>query len=400
MNAGVAAADRRQQVRDAARSWLKAGAIDAAALAEIERRFADDCVRVGPVFRILLFVFTTLAVCAAWGMFALPLASLQQSAALPTLAGLAGGALFVATDYLQISRRRRQGGIEAATSLLALVGLGTALLWALDHRGDIPMRSLPAYGLVVAAVLCAGAAWRWGYPVYAGIATAALILSTAWLPYGRLLWIVLPLAAAPLLARGAESPRLPPAHRGSCAVALVTSLVALYAAVHVTSWRDQWIEELGERRNFTGAIGEWDGSPLFWCAAAATALLPVALLVLGVRRRRMPLLVAGAVTAVVALVTVRTYVHVLPLWAMVTLGGVLLLAVALGLQRYLETGPGDERGGFTAAPLFGSAARERLLEAGAAALAFAPAPAAPPGGDGGFSGQGGRSGGGGATGEF
>ncbi len=67
------------------------------------------------------------------------------------------------------------------------------------------------------------------------------------------------------------------------------------------------------------------------------------------------------------MVTLRFYVHVAPFWVVLTVSGVASLAVALILRRYLGSGPGGERHGFTAEPLYESMARTHVLEMGMAA---------------------------------
>jgi uncharacterized membrane protein YgcG len=128
--------------------------------------------------------------------------------------------------------------------------------------------------------------------------------------------------------------------------------------------------------------------------------MPIALLALGVRRRRLPLLFAGAVTAAASLVTLRRYVHLLPVWAALCLGGALLIALVLALWRYLESGPDQERAGFIAVPLLGDRGRQALFEAAATVMTFQPPAHAAPPAEPQFTGGGGRSGGAGASGEF
>ncbi|HVT59540.1 MAG TPA: hypothetical protein VHR45_14200 [Thermoanaerobaculia bacterium] len=391
MSRGFLQADRAAAVRGAARGWRRAGLIDEAALAAVEGLFPDDRVRVGPAFRALLFGFTLLAVYAGVGFVAL--VGRVRGGGLALLGLIAGGALAALTEHQIGTLRRRQGGTEAATSLAAAGCLLGALTWGLPPHLDW-REGFAAISLAAAALL-GTAAWRWGYPLYAGAGAAALLLAAAPLPAGRLLWIALPLAAAPLLVRLSEAPRLPPADRDSCTAALIVALAALYTAVNLRSWEEQLIEAAFGR----GGEPRPHGGLAWWAAAAATALVPAVLVALGLRRRRYPLLVAGAGSGVASLVTLRYYVHFAPLWVVLTLSGLLLAALALVLARYLESGPGGERHGITAAPLFADPARGRFLEAGAAALTLAPAARSlseePT-----FSGGGGRSGGGGASGEF
>ena len=239
-------ADRAAAVRAAARSWQRAGIIDAAALAAVENGFPDDRVRVGPVFRALLFVFTVVGVSGALGFVAAGIGGVGgRGATLAVLSLVAGVTLLALTEFQVGALRRRQGGIEAATSLMAIALLLGAAAWFLYEAGHLGRAlSVPAL-CVLAAGLTGGAAWRWGYPLYAAVGTAAALAALAHLPAGRILWIVLPLAAAPALLRLSVSPRLPPAHRSSAMAVLLVALAGLYLAVHVGSWDRRIVERIG-----------------------------------------------------------------------------------------------------------------------------------------------------------
>ncbi|HXO27465.1 MAG TPA: hypothetical protein VOA80_08995 [Thermoanaerobaculia bacterium] len=396
-------ADRAAAVRAAARSWRRAGVIDDAALAAVESAFPDDRVRAGPVFRVLLFLFTVVGVCGVLGFLAMGLGGHEQ--ALGGLAAVAGVALLALTELQVGSLRRRQGGTEAATSLLGIGLLLAAAAWLLlEARSMDAAASVPAL-CALAAALAGGAAWRWGYPLYAALGTAAALVALAHLPAGRAVWIALALAAAPALLRLSESPRLPPAHRSSAMAVLLVALGGLYLAVHVGSWDERIVERIGGR-DPGPAPPAWlpsplspHGSVLWWLAMAATALVPVLVLAAGLRRRRLPLLLAGTVAAVASLATFQHYLRLEPAWLVLTGGGALWIAVVLGLWRYLDSGPAGERGGFTAAPLLTDARRQAALEVGVAVLTLQPEARAA-GDEHPFEGGGGRSGGAGATGEF
>lgn len=391
-------ADRAAAVRAAARSWHRAALVDDAALAAVESGFPDDRVRVGPVFRVLLFLFTMVAVGGVLGFLAVGLGGHEQ--ALAVLAAVAGAALLALTDFQVGALRRRQGGTEAATSLMGIgLLLGAAAWFLLSARsmdGAAGVSALCALG----AALAGAAAWRWGYPLYAALGTAAALVTLAHLPAGRAAWIALPLAAAPALLRLAESPRLPPAHRSSAMAVLVVALCGLYLAVHVGSWDERIVERIGGRDDGPAAwLSPPQASLLWWLAMAATALVPVLVLAAALRRRRLPLLVAGTVAAVASLATFQHYLRREPPWLVLTGAGVLWIAVALALWRYLDSGPAGERGGFTAAPLLTDPRRQAALEVGAAVLTLQPEARAA-GDEPRFEGGGGRSGGAGATGEY
>lgn len=396
MRPEAALADRAAAVREAARAWQCAGAIDEAARAAIEARFPDDRERVGPVFRVLLFLFTLLAVNGGYGLVGLVIGSGHNGGdTMAVFALLTGGAMTALTELQTGRLRRRQGGTEAGTSLLAVGFLAAALGWVLFTGADLPFRDALSLFCLASAGLLAAAAWRWGYPLYAAAAAAALLTAVARFPFGRLLWVVLPLAAAPFLLRLRESPRLPPAHRASWTAVLLVALTGLYLAVHLGSWDDQTIEQIGKIR----LVSTPESDLLWWAAVAGTALVPAAFLAAGLRRRSYPLLLLGLVTGVASLVTLRFYVHLAPLWVVLLASGAVLATGVALLRRYLESGPEGERHGYTAAPLFEDAARLRLLEAAAAVVTLTPEARSlrdePR-----FKGGGGEFGGGGASGQF
>lgn len=240
-------ADRDAAVRGAAADWQRAGVIDEATRQAIAATVPDDRVRVGPVFRVLLFLFTLVAVGAGFAFVAmlLDVIGLHFDSLFAGFALVTGIVLALATDFQIVRGRRVEGGTEAATSLLAIGYLMAAAAWLAFETMNLDFRDgLPALCLT-AAVLAAAAAWRWGYPLYAGTAAAALLIALARLPFGRLLWIALALAAAPLLLRLGGSPRLPPSHRASWTLVLSVALAGLYAAVHLGSWEAQLVERLG-----------------------------------------------------------------------------------------------------------------------------------------------------------
>lgn len=397
MNADAARADRNAAVRKAARAWKEAGAIGEDSLKAVEAAYPDDRSRVGPVFRVLLFLFTLLSAAGGFGfVMALFNGVIRNTEVFGPLLLVFGGTSAIATDMLITFLRRRQGGIEAALSLVAVGCLTGFAAWVLFDPLKLDEQAALTGLYVFAALLLAAAAWRWGYPIYAGASAAALLGAVAAVPGGRLAWIALPLAVAPWLGRLADSERLPPAHRDSWRAVLLVGLVGAYVAVNLVSFATRFVEKVG---------GRWDGpltavsDPVRWLVLAATALLPIAYLAVGVRTRRYPFLLAGLGTGVASVITLVDYADLKPVWAVATLAGALLVAGVFALRRYLETGPGGERHGFTAAPLFGGAERRQWLEAGAAAVTLAPEARTlreePK-----FSGGGGEFGGGGSSSEF
>lgn len=388
----MADADRRHEVREAARGWLRAGRIDEATRARIEAAYPDDRHRLGPIFRVLVFGFTIVVLQATLGIVGLVVAEAGKGPA--SLFFLAIGVALAGLTELQLGAwRRRQGGTEAATALLAVILIaGASLVLFLDAArpsGDVAINT----SLVVVAIVLASAGYRWGYAFFVASAAVAAYLLLGRFEFGRFLWAVAPLALAPLSLRAADSPLLAPAHRRSCQAIAASSLVFLYLALHVGSWDVRLVELLSE---------SWRGGssdrPFRGFFVLATALVPVGTIVWGVATHRRLLINLGLLGALASLVTVRFYVHVAPLWVVLTAGGAAAIGLVLVLRRFLDSGPGRERWGFTAEPLFNDPDARSVVEVAASVAAFSPSPrpSEPPG----FRGGGGRSGGAGASGTF
>ena len=392
MRTEAAAADRRLQVREAARAWHRAGAVDDQARAAIETAYPDDRARLGPAFRVLVFAFTVVAVSGLFALFAVFLSGAGDRAGAVLFVFF--GAVFVIATEVQVGRlRRAQGGTEAATALLAVGYLVFGLSWLLSQVGHVRGSGWVNLTLGLLAVACGAAAYRWGYTLFAAAAAVAAFLLAARGPFGRVLWIVGAVVLAPALLRAAESVRLAPAHwRASRAVAAV-SLVFLYLAVHFGSWDGRMIEMIGDADD-----SRRDASALRVLSALATALVPLFTLAWGIRTRRRMLIGLGVLGLIASLITLRFYVHVAPLWIVLIVGGALALALAAALRRYLDSGAGRERRGLTAEPLWSDPESRSALEL--AVNVATVTPEARPIGTRDFQPGGGRYGGGGASGTY
>jgi hypothetical protein len=393
VRAEAAAADRRLEVRQAARAWRRAGAIDEKTRAAIVVAYPDDRARLGPAFRVLVFGFAVVAVSALFGLFGLFLGVARETSVAALLVFF--GLVLVFATEVQIGRlRRAQGGTEAATAFLGVGYLLFGLIWLAHQIGGRGggLRVVDA-ALMLVVVLCAAAAYRWGYTLFAAAAAAAMFLLAARGPFGRLLWIAGALALAPALARAGEAAAFSPAHRRAARAMAAVSLVFLYLAIHRGSWDASIVERI------SGAGGRAPASGVLpVLAAIATAIVPVGTLAWGLRTRRHWLIALGALGLVASLVTIRFYVHVAPLWVVLIAGGGFALALAAVLRRYLDSGDGQERAGLTAEPLFTDAEGRSLLELGVGVAMVSPE--ARPVQDPDLQPGGGRYGGGGAGGKY
>ena len=389
MRADAALADRRKEVRDAAQGWRRAHAIDDATLAAIEAAYPDDRIRLRPVFRILAFIFTVIAVSAVLGLFVL--FAPRSSGWLWVL--LLGVCLTVLTEFLVGVRKRSQGGIEEATAVMGVIFLIGGVIWCLDtFEASARTEDLVTRGLAV--VLFAAAAALWGFWVAGAISAVSFFYLLTQASFGHSLWIVCALILIPILTIEGDSSRLAPAHRRSCQAALIVSLVALYLSVNVALW-DKGL--LGWR--YWTLYGSRD-SFLRLTLVVATGVIPLVILLFGIKSRRRIFLILGLVFGIASLVTLRFYFQLAPLWVILTVAGSVAIALGLALRRFLDSGPAKERAGFTAEPLFEDITQQSPLEVAATVVALSPEARALPAETDKFTGGGGSFGGGGASGKF
>lgn len=388
------ASERVEEVRAAARGWKRAGAVSEGTFEEISRRYPEPRTLPAPLWRILAFVFGSFILLAFAAFFALTVRP-SGSSAWVLCAVLGAGFVLVADLQARSPAMALRGGVEAASfwGLLLLVA-GQFLL--LEENLHLSEPDGPNFVLLGVALLFAMGAFRWGNPVFAGFAAGALFVLLARAPHGRLLWIAGGVVLSAVAARFTDRPAWAPSHRACAWGLVVCGIAAVYAAVNVWSLDHRMIEQLGGRARFLPET--WPGDGARAAAILATALVPLAVLLRGIVRRRKILLDAGLVLAALSLVTLRAYVHALDLRVVLAAAGALLIGAALAVNRWLARGPGGERRGFTADPLFTDETAFRAAEL--VPVLAAHAPAAKPPDEPGFSGGGGSFGGGGAGADF
>ena len=297
---------------------------------------------------------------------------------------------------LEVSPRLARRGAAGATAfwgtVLFLGGLGVLLQEISAIRGEDALRLV----LLTSALMWAAACWRWGSPLFAGLSVASLFVLLAQAPFGRILWIAVGVVLAGIAARRLDDGALAPSHRRAAMVVLLAAVAAIYVAVNIYSLEHDLLQTLRPAAPHRVAAS----GVLFAGAAVATAVLPLGVLAWGWRSRRTALLDAGIVLAALSLATLRYYVHVAPLWAVLLVSGATLVALALAIERALRRAPGGAQAGFTADALFSDDRGQHVLQAVAAAATITPAAAAAAPPEKSFVPGGGASGGAGASGKF
>jgi hypothetical protein len=388
--------ERAAEVCEAAQGWLRAGAIDEATHEAIREAYRDPCVTPSPVWRALTAVMTTAVILCALGAF--HVAIRPSLKVLPVLFFLFATACLVATERLEASPRLARRGAAGATSfwggVFVLLGLGLFLSATVGISDDSAIDAV----LLASALVWGAGCWRWGPPLFAGFSAVSLFLFLGRFPSGRVLWVLAGAALAAVAARRLDDAAWAPSHRRAAAVLVVTGVGALYVAVNVYSLDEQLLEEL--QRFSSARIAPAPGRFAFIVSAVATAVLPLVVLLWAWASRRTFLLDTGIALLAVSLVTLRYYVHVAPLWVVLTVVGAVLVTLALAVERALRRAPGREMAGITADALFSDEQRQQVLQVVPVVATLTPPAHSPVAVEKGLAGSGGQFGGGGASGKF
>jgi hypothetical protein len=386
--------ERAAEVRAAAEGWLEAGVIDKATLDAIGQAFPDPCVRPSIVWRALTAGMVTAVILCSFGASWIAIRPAENG--LQVLLFLFAAGCLVATEHMEASPRIARRGAAGATCfwgvVLLLAGFGLFLSATLEIRLDDAL-----HAMLVAGVLAWGAAaWRWGNWPFAGLSAISLFVLLGRLPQGRVLCLLVGAALAGLAARRLDDASWAPSHRRAAALLVVAGLVAAYAAVNVYSLDAHLLENL--RRSTGAPTAPLAG--LFVLSAVGTAVFPLVILAWGIGSRRTFVIDTGIVLLGLSLITLRYYVHIAPLWVVLTVAGAALVVLALAVERMLRRAPGGEISGLTADPLFSDERRRQALQIVPVIATFTPPAPGPPAEEKGFAGGGGRFGGGGAGEKF
>ena len=394
MRAESVAWERAAEVREAAEGWRRSGAIGTPTYDAILNAYPDPCVTPSAVWRILTACMVTAVMLCTLGAFFVALQ--PGSTALSLLLVVLGAAAMVVTERLEASPRSARRGAAGATAFWGCVFVIAGLwVYLTESRIRVGMDLGLDVLFLVATLVWGLGCWRWGSPLFAALAAASLFVLLGRTSFGRVLWVLVGIGLIALFARRSDDGGWAPSHRRSAMVLLVAGVSAVYLAVNVYSVDVRFIETFLKYTPRT-TPPRW----LFVVAAVATAVMPLGIIAWGLKSRRIVLLDTGVVLLALSLVTLRQYVHVAPLWVVLTASGALLIVVALAVERALRHAPDGERAGFTADPLFSDERRQRILQTVTAAATFTPAARVTATEQPGFAGRGGEFGGGGASDRF
>jgi hypothetical protein len=367
-----------------AKEWARSGLIDAAQHERLMPEFQVDLRRTNLFLRLTLFGFGLLIIAAAVGLVIVT-ADVRESVSAGIICLTGAAASAGAAELLVGSFQLYRFGIEEACAAAAvvLVAIGSGLV-----AEPLPYVSQLLVAAVAGAVAAFVAYRRFGY-LYAGLAAVACA------------------GVAPFTSGESAV-----AHRMTAAVILVTC--AMVARMKYRRYGDDYPgDEHGalEAAAVLGVYGvlnlhlSWfrEGTvapPFYWFTYAMIWVVPVLALTTALRDRHRLLLGASLVMVLATLATNKPYLGLVRHeWDPVLLG-LLLIGSALIVRRWLASGEGGMRGGFTGLRILRSQQDHVALVGTLTGFRDAPAStysAAPPRDP--FAG-GGRGGGGGAEGSF
>ena len=361
--------------------WTKSGLLVKEQRERIVPELRVDLRRTNRYLRGTLFLFGYLIVSSVVGLFVAMFNPGEDAAKfLALLTGIVGYAL---ARLLVRRYRLYHFGIEEAVALLGATAmiLGVALL--LSSTFSI------FWGLVTAALCAIVLFLTFGY-IYAAIAA---VLFIAFVPFGverladtthRLIAMVLMLTTF-FIARERREDYDWDYPGDSYGVIETTAWVMLYFMANLKA--TDWFSSTDDVRAF------------YWATYVIIWMIPAAGLFFAIRDRHRAMLDANILLAIGTLMSNKPYLGKDPQPYDPILFGVLLIAVAIGVRRWLASGPNGSRSGFVAHRLLASE-KAQLAMVGSATILAPGAPAHTHADAGPAIGGGGRSGGAGASGSF
>jgi hypothetical protein len=335
--------EERIRMQAHVRAWARAGLLNADQAGGLDRRLRTTLRRTNLLLRAVLGLFTALIVAASVGLSFVAF-GIRTDTAIGVTFAVAAVICIALAEYLVGAVRLHAYGVEEALAAAAVVMLATSAV-ELTTAGVHTLRPSLTLWLAVAAAGAALTYARYGM-VYAAVAATIFASLVPFALYeDETLQRVLAAAVFGAIFVGMRALR--PGHRDDFYGAdYATIRAAAFAGVYVTL-NVHLSDGFGRASAFP--VAGW----FYWLSYVVTWLLPAAGLAIAIRDKDRSLLTVAVASALATLYTNKPYLG----WARQTwdpiLLGVLLVAIATAVRRWLAAGPNGQRHGFTA---------ERILE--------------------------------------
>ena len=388
------------RARELLTQWNHDGLLGKEQYEQLEQETVSDLRTTNIFLRLVLLFFTILAVGAVVGLFFVLAGTGFSDSSAGVFLLVFAVLSYVAAEVAANGGRLYRYGIEEALAICSVVLVCLGLSSLMSGRSVL---SAQGEMFVISGVGAAFSLWLW-YRFGLWYAFVAAMIFTPFLPaywipsHSLQLCLICVLYAAGLVCIAAVRSRhrfdyLEQGYSLAEAFLWLGIYLALNLKITAISPPPLW-PHTGPPSEFAGPF-YWTTWVLIWC-------LPPLILTRGIRQKDRFVIAAGIITTLLTLVTNKPYLG----WQRHTwdpmLLGIVLVAVAVLLRRWLAQGQDGVRHGFTAANM--SAKHKHAMGVASSALGLltpqtitpAPQPQSPK-----FeSGFGGGSGGGGASGDF
>ena len=369
------------------RDWQKSGLISEAQRDRMAADLDTGLRRTNIFLRATMFVFGLMIALAGTGLVGVVLE--PGNSTVWMLAAVAAAASLAASAVLITTYRLYRFGIEEAFAVAGIFFVAAAIGFAFEPLRNVSSDTAIGIAFAGAAVAAFIVFFQFGFVYAAVIAMACAALAPFELADND---IARRLIAAAILAALFFAARLQRGDLGdefpgdNYAVIETAAWGGIYFTVNLKA--SSWLSHADESGWF------------YWATYVAIWMLPAAGLWIAIRARHRLMLDLNIVAAIVTLMSNKPYLGAAQnVWDPIVFG-LTMIAIAIGVRRWLAGGEGGSRGGFVPVKLLASEG-ERLAAAGnVSVLQPALHPQHPPGPAGPAVGGGGRSGGAGAGGSF
>jgi hypothetical protein len=369
VRAYTALSEEALRARDLLKEWAGEGFLTAAQYQQMEQETVCDLRRTNIFLRLVLFLFTLIIVGAAVALFFTSFLSRPTAQTTGLFLLIFAAICYAAAEFAVSHGRLYRYGIEEALAACSVGFLAVGIQAAFfENHASSPMRD--ATESLVPAAGAFASLWVW-YRFGLPYASLAAMLFAVWIPgHWTSSQVAQHLSVAGFYAAGL------------IIVAAVrrrdrfTYLNGAYSMVEALLWLGIYLAiNLKFSPADLGQLGQWWSGfhstaefprPFYWTTWVLIWCLPPAVLARGLRGKDRFVVAAGAIAAVLTLLTNKPYLG----WKQHTwdpmLLGAMLIAVGLLIRRWLARGPGGIRRGFTARRLSGK--DKAWMSAGSTAL--------------------------------
>ncbi|MRR16068.1 MAG: hypothetical protein EG826_06400 [Deltaproteobacteria bacterium] len=334
-------------IRREAGTWKRSGLISEDQFGSIKDAADPGLQQTNLFFRILFFVFTLLGAGAVVGLLIWLTGNRLGDKGIAALVLLFSLACFILAESIVKARRLYRYGIEEALLMAAMVCfvISVSVLIGVRHWNHQVVATVCSLFAVIAGLIYL----RFGYSYAAMISIAALSLipfQFRLAPDAERLLLLLILSGLFIFNLAFDKPVSEDFRKRRCAVMQAFLLIAIYLTVNLEL---AGLIGLITRETHIIYLHPKSYPPyLYWSSYVLSFIIPAAGIAWGIKSRKRLILNISLIMAVATLATNKSYLG-MTRWAWdPAILGLVLIALSLGISRWLGRGPEKARRGFTA----------------------------------------------------